>query len=107
MSFIPKSIENLEKISKENENILLFINFKASWCKPCKEIKPLIEYLKEQYKNVMFYDIDIEDDEFESITNYFNIKKIPSFIYYKNGTTCNSIIGTNKELIEEYINEYL
>jgi thioredoxin 1 len=107
MSFIPTTIEALETFSKENSNTLLFISFKASWCKPCKEIKPFIDYLKEQYKNVNFYDIDIEDEDVESITNYFNIKKVPTFIYYKNGITCNSIIGTNKEIIEEYINEYL
>ena len=52
MSFIPTTIEALETFSKENSNTLLFISFKASWCKPCKEIKPFIDYLKEQYKNV-------------------------------------------------------
>ena len=107
MSFIPTTLESLESFSKQNETLLLFISFKASWCKPCKEIKPFIDYLKEQYKNVNFYEIDIEDNEVESIPHSFNIKKVPTFIYYKNGITCNSIVGTNKELIEEYINEYL
>ena len=37
----------------------------------------------------------------------FQVKKVPTFVFYKNGLICNSLIGTNKEKLEEYINEYL
>ena len=57
--------------------------------------------------NVNFYEVDIEDEDTETITTYFNIKKVPTFIYYKNGTLCNTLIGTNKDKIEELLNEYL
>jgi len=106
MSFIPTTIEELETFSKENPNTLLFISIKATWCKPCKAIIPFIDYLKEQYKNVNFYDIDVDNDDTQTIVKYFNINKLPTFIYYKNGITCNSS-GLQKEIIEEYINEYL
>lgn len=103
MSFIPTTIEELETFSKENSNTLLFISFKASWCKPCKEMKPFIDYLKEQYKNINFYDIDIEDEDVESITNYFNIKKVPTFIYYKNGSICNLLLVQIKNLLKNIL----
>ena len=48
-----------------------------------------------------------EDDETETITTTFNIQKVPTFIYYKNGEICNRMIGTDKGKIEELINEYL
>jgi thioredoxin 1 len=107
MSFIPSTINNLETYSKNNPSKLIVLNFKASWCNPCKLIYPFITYLKEQYKNVDFFLIDIEDEDTETITQFFNIKKVPTFIYYKNVQLNNSIIGTNKDTIEEYINEYL
>ena len=107
MSFIPKSINELNEYSKLNPLKLIVIDFKASWCGPCKNIKPFIEYLKEHYNNVDFYEIDIEDEDTDTITTTFEIKKVPTFIYYKNGILCNSLIGTNKDTIEEYINEYL
>ena len=107
MTFSPKSIEELTTYSKNNSTKLIVIDFKATWCGPCKTIKPFIEYLKDNYKNVDFYEIDIEDEDTETITNTFDIKKLPTFIYYKNGDVCNSLFGTNKNNIEDLINEYL
>ena len=107
MSFSPKSIEDLKTYSKTNSSRLIVIDFKATWCGPCKAIKPFIDYLKDNYKNVDFIEIDIEDEDTESITNTFEIKKVPTFVYYKNDELCNSLIGINKGNIEELVNEYL
>ena len=106
-SFTPTTIEELTTYSKHNSSRLIVIDFKASWCGPCKIIKPYIEYLKDNYKNVEFYEIDIEDTDTETITNTFEIKKVPTFVYYKNGEVCKSLIGINKGNIEELVNEYL
>ena len=101
------TIDELQLYSQSKLSTLLVINFKAVWCKPCKEIKPFIQYLNENYPNVEFYEIDIEDDSRDTIITDFQIKKVPTFVFYKNGLICNSLIGTNKEKLEEYINEYL
>ena len=105
--FIPTTIENLLTYSTTNSSKLIVLDFKATWCAPCKSIKPYVEYLKEHYTNVDFYEIDIEDEDTESITKTFDIKKLPTFIYYKNGQICNLLIGVNKGNIEEMVNEYL
>jgi thioredoxin 1 len=107
MSFIPTTIDLLTNYSKSNPSKLIVIDFNAAWCGPCKSIKPFVNYLKEHYNNVDFYEIDIEDEETETITKNFEIKKLPTFIYYKNGNLCKSFIGINKGNIEEYVNEYL
>ena len=101
------TIDNLNIYSTSNPLKLLVIDFKASWCTPCKAIKPFIDYLKENYPNVEFYEIDIEDDITETIVNNFDIVKLPTFIYYKNGKVCETLIGTNKSKIEELVNEFL
>lgn len=107
MSFNLSTINEFNIYSKSNPTKLIVLDFKATWCGPCKVIKPFITYLKEQYENVAFYEIDIEDDITETITTTFDIKKVPTFIYYKNGKICNRMIGTDKNLIEELINENL
>ena len=107
MTFSPKTLEELNTYSKNNSSRLIVIDFKATWCGPCKTIKPYIEYLKENYKNVDFFEIDIEDEDTETITSNFDIKKVPTFVYYKNVEVCNSLIGINKGNIEELVNEYL
>jgi thioredoxin 1 len=101
------TLENLNIYSISNPSKLLVIDFKASWCAPCKAIKPFIDYLKENYPNVDFYEIDIEDENKETIVNNFDIAKLPTFLYYKNGKVCETLIGTNKSKIEEFINEFL
>jgi thioredoxin 1 len=99
--------EDLIKFSTNNPTRLIVLDFKASWCGPCKTLKPFIEYLQTEYPTVVFEEIDIEDEDLTSITENFSIAKVPTLIYIKNGAVCHSLIGTNKENIENAINEYL
>jgi len=103
----PLTSDELESYSKNKSSTLIVIAFKATWCTPCKAIKPFVTYLHESYPNVEFYEIDIEDDSRDTIVSSFNIKKVPTFIFYKNGILCNSMIGTDKDKLEELVNEYL
>ena len=97
--------DELVLYSRNNANKLIVMDFKAQWCVPCKAIKPFFDYLKENYPNVDFLEINIEDENTISITENFEIAKVPTFIYFKNGSICHSIIGTNKENIETAIND--
>ena len=97
--------DELVSYSQKNSNKLIVMDFKAHWCGPCKAIKSFFDYLKENYPNVDFLELDIEDEDTMSITENFEIAKVPTFIYFKNGSICQSIIGTNKENIETAIND--
>lgn len=97
--------DDLNTYSINNPKTLIVINFKAKWCMPCKTIYPFLKYLQENYPNIDFMEIDIEDDN--TITEHFTISKVPTFIYYKNGNISETVIGTNKEKIENAINDYL
>ena len=99
--------EELCNYSKTESLRLIVLYFKAIWCIPCKAIKPFFIYLQENYPNIDFIEIDIDDDDKETIIKNFTIMKVPTFIFYKNGELCKSLIGTDKEKIEELVNEYL
>ena len=99
--------DELLNYSVNNSNKLIILKFEAKWCGPCKAIKPFITYLQNEYPNIEFYEFDIEDDNKTTITEKFEIVKVPTFIYYKNGTIHDTVIGTNKEKIEDKINDYL
>lgn len=101
------TFEELDSYSTTNPTKLIVLIFKAQWCGPCKAIKPFIEYLKENYPNIDFQEIDIENDDTSTITEKFEIMRVPTFIYYKNGVVCHSLIGTKKEDIENAINDNL
>jgi thioredoxin 1 len=103
----PLTKDDLASYSKSKSSTLIVIDFKATWCGPCKAIKPFIEYLHESYPNVEFMEIDIEDEDRNTIVSNFDIKKVPTFIFYKNGEVCNTLVGTNKDNLEGFVNEYL
>jgi len=102
-----QSYDELIAFSNTNPTKLIVLDFKASWCGPCKALKPFIQYLQTEYPNVVFEEIDIENEDSSSITEKFDIAKVPTLIYIKNGAVCHSLIGTNKENIENAVNEYL
>ena len=43
--------------------------FYGTWCSPCRALTPVINEMKNQYTNIQFSDIDI-DQEFEEATKY-------------------------------------
>ena len=69
------------------------ICFSATWCGPCKKIKPLYHEIAENNKDINFYEVDIDDRE-ELVTK-FNVKSIPTFILLKEGNKINELVGSN------------
>jgi thioredoxin 1 len=96
MSVIDLSSDTLKKYLDDN----MIIDFYASWCGPCKSMKPDFEEVSKEYDNIVFtkVDVDIEED----LSEKFNIDSLPTIIYIKNG----DIIGkTEGKLTKEQIRE--
>ena len=106
-NIIPVIPNDFANYSKQKPSTLIVVDFNAKWCLPCKNIKPFIIYLRDNYPNVEFHELDIEDDDNAELVSQFKITKVPTFLYYKNGMPCKFLIGTNTEKLEEYVNEYL
>ncbi|CRG96802.1 thioredoxin-like protein 2, putative [Plasmodium gallinaceum] len=86
-------------LKKVNGEKLVVAQFGASWCAPCKKMKPLIKQLGEDNENIETLYIDI--DEFPELGENEDINELPTFLLRKNGKYLDKIIGTNeKELIK-------
>lgn len=107
---LPNTLDELLQLSSKQ---LLVIKCGATWCAPCKEIKPFFQYLAENYPNVSFYDLDIDDTQFEPITTTLPITKIPTFVFIKNQSIIHSIMyqpknkNNDKDSIESFISDNL
>ncbi|CAI5758348.1 unnamed protein product [Candida verbasci] len=75
-----------EKIQEFEYSI---ISIGATWCSYCTEFKPTLKNLAEiTYKrdsNIMIADYLIDEFDNEPIKNKFDIKKLPTLLFFKNG----------------------
>ena len=70
----------LEDFKREIGDGFVIVDFYAHWCGDCVRIKPILEDLAKDYK-VHFVNID----EQESLAGIFEISRIPTLIFFKNG----------------------
>lgn len=93
-------IKNLEQFEQEimNENEIIFIDFYATWCMPCKAMTPVIEEIAKEHKEVKFVKVDV--DKNEKLAIKYNVMSIPTMIIIKNREVTKTFVGvTNKESI--------
>ncbi|KAG4105518.1 cytosolic thioredoxin Trx1 [Neocallimastix lanati (nom. inval.)] len=69
------------------------IDFYATWCLPCKLVHPKFESYSNTFKNVNFYQVDV--DKAQDIAFQCGIKCMPTFKFYKSGKEFNEILGAN------------
>lgn len=93
------------KLLKDNK--LVFIDFQAVWCAPCKEMNPVIDKLASNYRaKVKVEKIDIEANQ--EITAKYKVQTIPGFLLFKEGKLAWSHSGTmSYEELEKEIKAFL
>lgn len=79
------------------------IDFTATWCGPCKRIAPFYQKLEEQYKNVVFFKIDV--DKYEDVAKEYKVDSMPTFITLLNGKIFKTLMGANEQKLEQLIKE--
>lgn len=73
-----------------NEGKVL-IDFWASWCGPCKVMKPMVEQFADLADDVKVYFCNIDEDY--EMASVFGIKSIPTLIYMEDGEVKDRKVG--------------
>ena len=91
----------------KNENISV-IQFSASWCSPCRALKPILDKLSdsEEYKDkANFYYADIEEGGINT-GSVLGIRGVPTTILFRKGTEISRLVGGVSEAkVREFLNE--
>jgi thioredoxin 1 len=75
-------------------NTLVFVDFYADWCGPCKMIAPSIERLAEEYNGTVKF-VKLNIDENPHIAREHNVKSIPTLMIFRNGKPFRRMIGAS------------
>ena len=71
---------------------LVFVDFFATWCGPCKMMAPVIDQLAEEMDGkAKIFKIDV--DEARDLAAKYRIMSVPTLMFFKNGEVVDQIMG--------------
>ena len=73
--------------------------FSAPWCGPCKLLAPEFKKLEEQFTDVKFITVDV--DEKPMIAQLYAIRNVPTVIIEKDNQTVDRMVGLQSK--QKYI----
>ncbi|HEX9232747.1 MAG TPA: thioredoxin [Blattabacteriaceae bacterium] len=90
---------NLKKVFFQSKTPVL-VDFWAPWCGPCLAISAEIDELAEKYKGKAFI-VKVNVEKHPEIAKEFNIRSIPTLVFFKSGKEIYRHIGYAKKSILE------
>lgn len=81
MATIELTAENFE--SSVREHAILFVDFWASWCGPCRQFAPTYEAASEQHTDITFGSVNTEEQQ--QLAAAAGISSIPTLMAFRDG----------------------
>jgi thioredoxin 1 len=79
----------------------VLIDFNATWCGPCKTMKPIVKELAKKYEGKVYF-VSLDTDKYPDVANQYAISSIPTFVLVQNGQNLWTSEGSlPKEMLEE------
>ncbi|KAJ3158944.1 hypothetical protein HDU86_002113 [Geranomyces michiganensis] len=88
----------------KNASALCVVDFTATWCGPCKAVAPRFEKLSDQYPNVVFLKVDV--DEMQSIARQHGVSAMPTFHLYRSGKRLDEVVGADIVKVERLVKQH-
>ncbi len=85
------SVDTFDKVVLQSPNLVM-VDFWATWCGPCKIIAPVVEELAREYAGKVDF-AKVNTDEHPDLASKFNIRGIPTLIFFKGGNVLDQVVG--------------
>jgi thioredoxin 1 len=86
---------------------LSLVDFWAEWCGPCRLVAPVMEQIAREYgERLTVAKLDVDANQ--QIATRFNIRSIPSILFFKDGKHVDTVVGAMpRAYLERKIQEHL
>jgi len=88
-------VKNIDSTNFDEEvlnfNGKVIVDLWAAWCAPCRMIAPVIEALSEEFPEVKFVKINVDDNQ-DTAAKY-GVSSIPTILAFENGTMYKRSVG--------------
>lgn len=101
MTVTSETKDSFQKQVLEQKGIV-FVDFYADWCGPCKMTTPIIEQLSEEYKDKISF-VKINVDANQDLASQYSVFSIPTFIIFKAEKIITQFTGAHGK--EDFIRE--
>lgn len=78
----------------------VLVCFTATWCAPCKKMKPILERLSTEIQDVEFVQVDVDSNL--QTAKMYKVQAMPTLMLFKNGKKEKESIGLM--LVDKIIN---
>lgn len=97
-----KFVSSSEFLDEITEGVV-FVDFFATWCGPCKMLSPIVDEVSNEITDVKFLKVDV--DVSSEIAASYNIMSIPTLIIFKDGNLVAKQMGLMpKSQLIDFIN---
>lgn len=101
MIIVIEDEEGFKKALEEAGGKLVVVDFTATWCGPCQTIAPYFKELSDEYTDVVFLKVDVDDAQ--DVATLCDIKCMPTFQFYKNKKMVEDFSGSNQSKLKELL----
>lgn len=96
-------VKDVEHYEKYRNRGLVIVDFNAVWCGPCRDFAPIFEQMAEDNPGVVFLSVDVEEIDHPDCKD---VKSVPTFKVFYNGTLKRQFSGVDEDKLKIYIERY-
>lgn len=76
---------------------LKVLKFGATWCPPCKMLAPVFKKISQDYSDVDFDVVDVDDDS--DTASKYSVSSVPTMVFEVDGQEVDRLVGLVKEQV--------